>query len=314
VLFGKDVHEQRVCKLAEEIHADPGISGVNLLTLKSGQQLCEAAGVRAISASTSRDLADALAASVLHPQAEVPCNLRPALRPMRVLLAEDNPVNQKLAVRLLESAGHSVTVAGNGRAALECFQASEFDLILMDVQMPGISGLECAARVRELERPTGKRIPILAITAHAMKGAQEQCIAAGMDGYLAKPFRSHELFRAIAELAVPTAQPSKMTSSQWDHALMEELSAIFQETKPRMILEIESAIAAEDPEALRAAAHTLRGSLSVFDAPAGSALALRLERLAETGTTKGATSILKRLVHEISAVGEVAARASAAGN
>jgi HPt (histidine-containing phosphotransfer) domain-containing protein len=95
---------------------------------------------------------------------------------------------------------------------------------------------------------------------------------------------------------------------------MEELSAIFQETKPRMILEIESAIAAEDPEALRAAAHTLRGSLSVFDAPAGSALALRLERLAETGTTKGATSILKRLVHEISAVGEVAARASAAGN
>jgi CheY-like chemotaxis protein len=104
-----------------------------------------------------------------------------------VLLAEDNPVNQKLAVRLLEKQGHSVAVAHDGQEALELQSKNAFDLILMDVQMPRMDGLEAAQAIREIEKATQKRIPIIAMTAYAMKGDRERCLAAGMDAYVSKP-------------------------------------------------------------------------------------------------------------------------------
>jgi PAS domain S-box-containing protein len=119
-----------------------------------------------------------------------------AQRPLRVLLAEDNPVNRHLAVRLLEKYGHRVVVANNGREAVEAFERAPFDLILMDVQMPEMSGLEAAAVIRSRESPSG-RIPIIAMTAYAMKGDRERCLEAGMDDYVSKPVRAEELFRAI---------------------------------------------------------------------------------------------------------------------
>jgi two-component system sensor histidine kinase/response regulator len=112
---------------------------------------------------------------------------------LRVLLAEDNPVNQRLAVRLLEKRGHSVVVAGNGREALEALEKQSFDLVFMDVQMPEMDGLEATAAIREKEKGSGVHRPIIALTAHAMKGDRERCLASGMDGYLTKPIRPQEL-------------------------------------------------------------------------------------------------------------------------
>ena len=123
-------------------------------------------------------------------------------------MAEDNHVNQMLAVRLLEKRGHHVQVAGDGREALEKLRTADFDLVLMDVQMPVMGGFEATAAVREMEKGTGRHIPIVALTAHAMKGDRERCLAAGMDGYIGKPIRSEELFEQIEALipSVPLAR------------------------------------------------------------------------------------------------------------
>ena len=120
------------------------------------------------------------------------------LPPLRVLLAEDGVVNQKLALKLLEKRGHSVTLVDNGREALAKIQASSFDVVLMDVQMPEMDGFAVTAAVRHQERVSGGHMPIVALTAHAMKGDRERCLEAGMDGYVSKPIRSGELFAEVA--------------------------------------------------------------------------------------------------------------------
>jgi two-component system sensor histidine kinase/response regulator len=112
---------------------------------------------------------------------------------LKVLLAEDNAVNQRLAVRLLEKRGHHVTVAGNGREALQALEKESFDLVFMDVQMPELDGFEATAAIREREKGSALHQPIVALTAHAMKGDREKCLAGGMDGYLTKPIRPQEL-------------------------------------------------------------------------------------------------------------------------
>ncbi len=118
-------------------------------------------------------------------------------RVLRVLLAEDNVINQKVGVRLLEKRGHSVRVVSNGKEALAALTSEPFDLVLMDVQMPEMDGLEATAIIRNDEQKTGKHLPILAMTAHAMKGDREMCLTSGMDGYIAKPIQPRELFEAI---------------------------------------------------------------------------------------------------------------------
>jgi two-component system, sensor histidine kinase and response regulator len=117
--------------------------------------------------------------------------------PARVLVAEDNMVNQTLARRLLEKRGYTVTVVGDGRAALTAFSRECFDIVLMDVQMPGMDGLEATAAIRQLEQTAGAHVPIVAMTAHAFKGDQERCLAAGMDAYISKPIRQQELYSTI---------------------------------------------------------------------------------------------------------------------
>lgn len=123
--------------------------------------------------------------------------MRRTRKPMHILLAEDNAVNQKLAVRLLEKRGHRVSVAANGREALALLEKGDFDAVLMDVQMPEMDGLEATAAIRARERDKSERLPIIAMTAHAMKGDRERCLSAGMDAYLSKPIRSKELIQAV---------------------------------------------------------------------------------------------------------------------
>jgi len=142
-------------------------------------------------------------------------SLREGQPSLRVLLAEDNAVNQKLACRLMEKRGHSVVVAGTGRAVLEALENQEFDLILMDVQMPDMDGFEATEAIREREKSSGKHLPIIAMTAHAMAGDREHCLAAGMDGYVPKPISPQELEKEIDRLraAGDTPRPEAVLKS-----------------------------------------------------------------------------------------------------
>jgi CheY-like chemotaxis protein len=126
-----------------------------------------------------------------------PAEETPAGAVRRILLAEDNPVNQVVAVRLLERRGHKVTVAANGREAVAALESERFDLVLMDVQMPEMDGFEATMAIRRAEAATGGHMPIFAMTAHAMKGDAERCVAAGMDGYLPKPIRPVDLYALV---------------------------------------------------------------------------------------------------------------------
>jgi len=126
---------------------------------------------------------------------------RGSSRPLRILLAEDNAVNRLLAVRMLEKRGHSVVAANDGRAALAALETGLFDALLMDIQMPEMDGFEATAEIRNAERETGRHLPIIALTASAMKGDRERCLNAGMDGYLVKPIHAPELDEALGELS-----------------------------------------------------------------------------------------------------------------
>jgi two-component system sensor histidine kinase/response regulator len=130
---------------------------------------------------------------------------RPATVPLRVLLAEDNPVNQRLAVAILSKRGHTVVVAGDGRQAVEAYERERFDVALMDVQMPELNGFEATAKIREQEKSTGDRLPIIALTAHAMTGDRERCLASGMDDYLAKPLNATALVETVERHGSPLA-------------------------------------------------------------------------------------------------------------
>jgi CheY-like chemotaxis protein len=134
---------------------------------------------------------------------------------LRVLLAEDNLVNQRLATRLLEKRGHQVTVAGNGLEAVAAAEKGQFDLVLMDLQMPDMDGFEATAVLREREKETGIHLPVIALTAHALKGDRERCLEAGMDGYLTKPIRPQEL---DASLEIYTMRKSGHTAPETEPA------------------------------------------------------------------------------------------------
>jgi CheY-like chemotaxis protein len=231
--------------------------------------------------------------------------LRPGGRRLRILLAEDNPVNQKLAVSLLEKQGHTVAVASNGREALQRLQIEEksaipFDLVLMDVQMPGMDGFEATAAIRRQEQATGKHVPIIAMTACALKGDRERCLEAGMDAYISKPIDAGELVRVMdALLPGAAASPVEMPAAEvldrakalgyvgGDARLLGELSRTFSVEYPRWLAEVREGIVRRDPAQLRRAAHSLRGALTTFGADAACDAALRLEVMGGTGDLAG---------------------------
>jgi CheY-like chemotaxis protein len=130
---------------------------------------------------------------------------------LRILLAEDNPVNQRLASKLLEKRGHRVTVTATGSGALQRIQEETFDVVLMDVQMPDMDGLEATALIREWEKNRGRRTPIIALTAHSMKGDRDRCLAAGMDTYVTKPFDAARLIEVVESTARRQPQETPAT-------------------------------------------------------------------------------------------------------
>ena len=195
--------------LAERIHKDPGMTAVTIMMLTSAGHLGDAARCRELGVSAylvkpirQTELLDAICqvlnkAAMKNKLLVTRHTLHEDKHHSRILLAEDNAVNQTLVVRLLEKRGYSVMVAGNGREVMQALESSQFDVVLMDVQMPGMNGFEATAAIRAKEKVAGGHLPIIAMTAHALKGDQERCISAGMDGYVSKPIRTGELYSMI---------------------------------------------------------------------------------------------------------------------
>jgi two-component system sensor histidine kinase/response regulator len=250
----------------------------------------------------------------------------PVSRPLRLLLAEDNAVNQMLALRLLEKRGHRITVVNNGREALDTLRRGSFDVVLMDVQMPEMGGLEATARIRELEKGSGRHTPIIAMTAHAMTGDRERCLEAGMDGYISKPISQVELFDAIERLAPPPVpsrrspqpgvpapaaaaseplidQAGLLVRVDGSMELVRDLIRLFQAVCPALLSDIGNAVEQRDGKALAFAAHALKGSLSQLSAHQAAAAAHRLESAARQGDLSYARNQFEDLKTEIERLG-----------
>lgn len=234
-----------------------------------------------------------------------------------ILLAEDNPVNQQVAVRLLEKAGHRVTIAEDGRQACTLAVAGSFDVILMDVQMPEMDGFEATEAIRTAEAITGKHTPIIAMTAHAMKGDRERCLGAGMDDYLSKPIHSADLKRVLGRLQTETDQAlasrvvtlSRPNDCAYDRAralanfaddedLLAEIITLFLDSLAPRLGEIRSAIDVANCTALYRSAHSLRGAASNLAAEDFTSITLRLEECADQQNTQGAADALAELEQE----------------
>jgi two-component system, sensor histidine kinase and response regulator len=238
---------------------------------------------------------------------------------LRVLLVEDNPVNRKLAVHVLEKDGHSVVAAENGEAALAALESAAFDLVLMDVQMPRMDGIEATRAIRDKERTTGEHVPIIALTAHAMAGDRERCLQAGMDGYLIKPIRPATLLEAIQRLQVaapartapaPEAAAADVLDREallervnGDHELLAEVTEMLLRDAPKLIAEVRNALERRDRDGFGYAAHTLRGMLRNFSAGAAEEAAARLQALdaeREGARAEAACQSLEREIERLS--------------
>ena len=245
-----------------------------------------------------------------HPEPEVDlANMPPAAEGKRVLLAEDNAVNQRLAERLLEKQGYRVVTANDGSKALDLFSRQSFELILMDVQMPGVDGLETTRLIREKERPTGAHVPIVILTAHAMKGDRERCLAAGADDYLAKPIVPHQLAAVLARLLLPIVTPENRSSDlaleprqpfdseallerlEGDRALLAEMVRLFDEEAPTLVDQARAAVDQADFAALQRVAHTLKGAIGNFAAGPAFHTAEELEMAARHQASTAANSL-----------------------
>ena len=241
---------------------------------------------------------------------ELPVRPTETLRPLRVLLVEDNPVNHRLAHEILSRRGHSVTVAENGREALDRLCDAIFDIVLMDVQMPEMNGLDATRAIRAGEHSTGRHLPIVAMTAHAMAGDRERCLAAGMDEYLSKPIRAEALISHVERFAKPTDSSSSgpapafnldeaLQQVDGDRDLLAEIAAIFLSDAPAMMADVAAAVAAGDPAAVSRTAHQLKGSILAFGAAAAAAAALSLEQSGRAGDLTTARAEVELLGAEI---------------
>jgi CheY-like chemotaxis protein/HPt (histidine-containing phosphotransfer) domain-containing protein len=230
-------------------------------------------------------------------------------RRLHVLLAEDNAVNQRLAASLLERRGHKVTIAANGREALAAVTAQPFDVVLMDVQMPEMGGFEATAAIRALDLSRhAARLPIIAMTAHAMKGDRERCLAAGMDEYLTKPLDPRQLCALVEAIAggapverrdePPTISMEVLGRVGGDRELLAEISRLFVDDAPRHLKRIRAALDARDGDALRRGAHGLKGAAANFDADAVVSAARALEEIGRTGDFNGADAAWESLTVE----------------
>ena len=256
-------------------------------------------------------------------------------RPLHVLLAEDNAVNRKVAVRLLQKRGHTVVAVEDGRQALRALDRERFDVVVMDVQMPELDGLEATEALRARERIQGGHVPVVALTAHAMKGDRERCLDVGMDAYVSKPVDAEELFTTLERVVTgePQAQGSApiprtdgavldrvalLERADHDPELLLDLVETFRVESERLLADIRDALARRDADALTRPAHALKGALATLAAGAAAEAARRLEAIARLGDMQPADDAyatlereLRRLEPELTAVAKAERSANA---
>lgn len=256
---------------------------------------------------------------------------------LRILLAEDNVINRAVATGILAKQGHAVVHAANGREAVEAIERERFDLVFMDIQMPEMDGFEATSRILELEKSGPRKTPIVAMTAHAMTGDRERCLAAGMDDYVSKPLRKEELLAVLGQIqkapgtklsireqperancpsGVKTAPSSQaadrsakvaptFTQAEFlerldgDEDLLQKLIALFRENTPRALDQIAGAIDSQDGPAVAAAAHALLSSFGAFGAREATTITRKLEQLGERNDFASASAALIELEHTI---------------
>jgi len=328
VLVDANMPETDGFELVEQIRQESGLQSKVMMMLTSGNRAgdisrCEQLGVSGyvLKPVKQSELYNAVvtALGIAGPHDEHESLTSPAgvVRPLQILLAEDSLVNQKLMIGLLEKLGHKLVVANNGQEALAAWANRRFDLILMDIQMPEMDGLQAARAIRAGEAQKGTRTPIIAMTAHAMRGDRESCLEAGMDAYLAKPLRLKALLDAIDSLvgpsrALPPAPPpavvadsseinwnEALTAVRGDRALLKAVVEAFLIESPRLLVSIHGAISSGDSAALRRAAHTLKGNLHYFSAGRAWEQALALEEMARKGHLDGASDVATALDAEL---------------
>lgn len=226
---------------------------------------------------------------------------------LRILLAEDNAVNRQLAMKILEKRGHTVLVATNGREALDVLRQRNADLVLMDVQMPEMDGLEAIRRIREAEKRSGEHMPIISVTAHVMKGDREKCIQAGADDYVSKPLQPSDLFGAIerccpgASKAEPKGEVNMVDESkmlercQGDRQLLGEIIELFDAGAEKLLEEVARPAEQGDAEKVAKAAHALKGSIANFTDGPAYLLAQKIEADARGGNLSACRSDLSNL-------------------
>ena len=317
--------------VAEQIRADPTISRVELVMLSSMDltghaDRCRRLGIdlRVAKPLRQSDLLDALSAYVgedVAPQMTPSASLRVAQRaaPLRILLTEDNLVNRRVAVGLLEKRGHVVVTAGTGREALALLAEARFDVALMDVQMPEMDGFEATRRQREREKANNaKRVPIVAMTAGAMVGDREKCLEAGMDDYLSKPIDVNALVDALARWTAapasggatapapsesgPLARATVLEQLGGDLELLADIVRLFLEEGPRLVDDVAHAVLDRDANKLERSAHSLKSCVGQLGAQRAFALASALERMGRERKIERASLLMEDLASEMARV------------
>lgn len=309
VLTDANMPDKDGFELARKIHENPMLCRSMVMMLTSGDRpndlkRCKEYGVASylIKPVKQSELLDAILAAIgdqsalSNAQDQSPGASRKSARPKSILLAEDSVINQKLAIGLLEKWGHRVTVANDGHEAVMLSGQLAFDAVLMDVQMPEMDGLDATRAIRQRELLTGQHLPILAMTAHAMKGDRERCLEAGMDDYLMKPIRAEQLFQALERIGMEKSpappneiQLPKPASEKdhvdWDFAsqavnfddeLLLHVVEAFREECPQLIETMRRSIAAAEWKQYQRAAHTLKSGMRMFGVVS---LANEIERL-----------------------------------
>jgi two-component system, sensor histidine kinase and response regulator len=328
--------------LVEQIRRRPELPPVTVVMLTSAGhpgdvERCRRLGIPAylFKPVRKRELLAAILRALGHPHtaspslADIPAGRHAHSEGLHILLAEDNRTNQTVATRMLQKLGHSLVVAENGDEALSLLTRSRFDLVLMDIQMPEMDGLTATMKIREKEKGTRLHMPIIAMTAHAMKGDRERCIEAGMDGYVSKPISSEELKEAIAsalhrrgdaglvtsletkqEDAPPPTQPSVIawdmgkTLEQLggDEELFREVIEIFLDDVPKHMTSMRQAIEDGDGEAIERTAHTLKGELGYLGISEISRKAREMEAFGQKSDLLLAAGLYTTLEPELSEV------------
>jgi PAS domain S-box-containing protein len=327
--------------VAERIAQDPKLAGITILMLTSADRQGDAARCRALGVAMylvkpvkPAELSRAIAAALSSPSSSgitrtlatsQPTNtkLTTTTAPLRVLVAEDNLVNQRVIVRMLENLGHNVTVAADGVQTLAQWERERFDVVLMDVQMPELDGFETTRLIRQREYLTNHWTPIVAMTAHAMKGDRERCLDAGMDDYLSKPIQRAELLRVLewvdstrgtnrrGSVAVAQPTPAPRTSQLafdrqaalerlgGDEQFLAEVVEVFLNDAPQLMDQLRGAIAAGDMPLTQRTAHSLKGAAGYIGGQVVAELAATLERMANANDLSAAHEMVATLEHEV---------------